>query len=115
MNSSHLPLVSCSCSGRSRLHTSIQLVEEGARGENAGYHTTVTTANGVQVRQVRIARDDEIRLTQVGDAGDVVVVWVCGRALDHIPGQLLGDLRRMVMEPQHIVPNLLERDVAAEF
>jgi len=47
------------------------------------------------------------RLAQVGDAGDVVVVRVCGHALDHVPGQLLGDLRRMVMEPQYIIPDLL--------
>jgi hypothetical protein len=85
----------------------IQLVEEGARGEDAGYQAPVATANGVQVRQVRIAGDNETRLTQVGDASDVVVVRVCTHALDYVPGQLLGDLRRMVMEPQHIIPNLL--------
>ena len=57
------------------LATPLDPVRRGRRGgEDAGYPSAVAAANGVQVHQVGITRNNEVRLAQVGDAGDVVVV-----------------------------------------
>lgn len=98
----------------SRLHPSIQLAQESARSENAGYHAVVAAACGVQVRQVGIARNYDIRTAQIGDASDIVVIRVRGHAPDYVRGRLTGDRCCPVVKLQHVLPDLLDLEVAAE-